>query len=98
MVDKKRKIANSSENTSYESKFSKVVKLIESCVVDVVKHEKVFHCNDIAQILSVLFQEGKFYFKKARRQHKKELAGALNRERKSTYLDKFEHVSSTKFT
>ena len=95
MADKKRKIANSSENTSYENKLSKIVKLIESCVMDVVKHEKVFHCNDIAQILSVLCQEASFI---SRRQHKKGLAGALNRERKSTYLDKFEHVSSTKFT
>lgn len=73
MADKKRKIANSSENTSYENKFSKVVKLIESCVMDVVKHEKVFHCNDIAQILSVLFQEASFISRRLEGNIKKSL-------------------------
>ena len=55
MADKKRKIADSFRNSSYENKLSKVVKLIAEWVIndifkDVLKREKndkLFLCNDI---------------------------------------------------
>ena len=52
--DKKRKIANSFRNTSYENKLSKVVKLTEIWIMNALKCEeeddKVFCCN--AHIIS----------------------------------------------
>ena len=55
MADKKRKIADSFRNSSYENKLSKVVKLIAEWVIkdifkDVLKlekNDKLFLCNDI---------------------------------------------------
>ena len=52
MANKKREIAN----RSYENKFSKVVKLIETWPMTTLKYKKengkVFHGNDTAQIIS----------------------------------------------
>ena len=49
-------MAISFRNTSYENKLSKVVKSIDRWVMNTLKHKKkneeVFHCNDIALIMS----------------------------------------------
>ena len=56
MTDKKIKKAISLRSTNYENKFSKVVKPIEIWVMNALKcekeNDKVFHCNDITQIIN----------------------------------------------
>ena len=56
MADRKRKIANSFRNTSYENKLSKVDQERGNfCPKREKKNYKIFHCNDIAQIIIEIY-------------------------------------------
>ena len=98
MVDKNRKVADSFRNVSNDNKLFKLVKLIERWAMDFLEceneNDKVFHCSDKAQIISeicficVISVEQFFNIKKSLL-YKKEPALALNRGRKSIYLDDF---------
>ena len=91
MVDKNRKTANFFRNTSTENKLFKVIKSIEMWVTDALKREKsdkVFLCNDIAQIIRQMCGI-------SRRQN---FNINLNRKRKSIYLNKFEQRALSRLT
>lgn len=83
---KKRKAAYSFQTISYEKKLSKLVKSINRWVMKDKKNDKAFPCNDISQIIRQICGISRRKIFDA----EKVPAPALNRVRKSIYLNIFE--------